>query len=128
MKQLSILEKITLRQILLIAERIILLRAFRNVTSCKGRANTTFKGPRARVFISKSVFVSFGVSQGYIMSKNMTITLYMTHFKCKNLPATQDTTSTGGVRSKILLSAIDATHPSQPDKQDMGYSRLANPR
>ena len=41
-----------------------------------------------------------------ILSKNTLITLNITNFKCKKLPALQRTTSIGRVLTKILLSAI----------------------
>ena len=75
--------------------------------AARGGQTLLLKSIKARVFIVKCVFrVIWGFTRSTV-SKNMTITLIISNFKCKNLPAPQGTTSTDRVWTKILLSAIE---------------------
>ena len=72
----------------------------------KGGQTLLLKHHSVQVLIVKFVFrVVWGYTRS-ILSKNVTIGLNITNFKPENLTAPQLATSTGGMRTKILFSAI----------------------
>ena len=73
--------------------------------AAKGWAKLLLKNYRAWDFIVKWFFRVIHGSPRSMLSKNVIVTSNITSFKCKNLPAPQGMTSTGRVRTKILLSA-----------------------